>query len=281
MKHTHEIVNRGFVAPTEICPEEYVLGAGNIPEHELQPNGQWDDFLPIGSETQNRYVETYNCTSYGTLNVVEIIFRKKFKKEKDLSDRYLGSVAGTRPPGNSPHVVAEAMRKSGIVSESSLPYSPEIDTIDEYFSLGSRAKQLKSEGKKWLEIYDFRHEWVFTPGISLAEKKIRLMTALRYSPVGVSVLAWKERDGLYFKEAGEPDSHWTVLYGYVDGKYWKIYDSYDNTLKKLEWDYDFGFAKRYFVDAKVEDPEYYESNNLSPKKNWLSSFLEFFINLFS
>jgi hypothetical protein len=56
-----------------------------------------------------------------------------------------------------------------------------------------------------------------------------LMIGLQYSPLGVSVYAWERRpDGIYHKPKNAPgDTHWAVCYGYEDGKYWKIYDSYD------------------------------------------------------
>ena len=66
------------------------------------------------------------------------------------------------------------------------------------------------------------------------------MTALKYSPVGFSTYAWtKDENGLYYRPQGETDNHFVCVYGYEEGKYWKVFDSYfDNAqvLKKIRWD---------------------------------------------
>ena len=102
---------------------------------------------------------------------------------------------------------------------------------------------------------------------SLKQKQELLKIALRHSPLGVSVYAWAldDEDGLYFKN-GE-DNHWCVCFGYEDGKYWKIFDSYDNSIKHLKWDFDFGFVKKYYIIKKPEQ-----------KRNWLIDlFKRFFL----
>lgn len=81
-----------------------------------------------------------------------------------------------------------------------------------------------------------------------------LKDALRYSPIGISVYAWVQNaDSTYIKPQGAQDNHWCVLYGYEDGKSWHVFDSYDNTHKKLAWDFGFEMAKRYSI--KRRDPQ--------------------------
>ncbi len=81
------------------------------------------------------------------------------------------------------------------------------------------------------------------------------MEALKYSPLGVSVVAWRGRDGLFVKDKGEPDNHWTTVVAYKEGEYWLVADSYlvfDSPFKRLAWDYDFGSIKRYSLTPKIE-----------------------------
>ena len=96
------------------------------------------------------------------------------------------------------------------------------------------------------------------------------MSALRFSPIGVSVFAWvKDTDGLYYKPKGQRDNHFVTLYGYKEGEYWKIFDHYDDTIKRLKWDYDFGFAKRYYIKKRPEI-----------KEGWFIKWIKIIINFF-
>ena len=234
----------GFIEP-EIQEEDYILGDGMLVGEILQSNGQWDDYLP-DTEIQHQWgLETSNCTSYATLNAIEILLKRKYGGVHNYSERGLGIVAGTYPPGNDPHKVAEAVRKNGIIPDEVLPFSSNTDTLEEYYSPSPLTDSFVQRAKEWLFWYDFKHDYVFTKGEASDVKRKKIMEALKYSPLGVSVYAWAEENGLYTKLGN--DNHWTVLYGYKLGEYWKIYDSYDSTLKKLEWNYDFGIAKRYSI----------------------------------
>ena len=247
------IKNHGFIAPESIEPEEYILGGTEVSEEPIMPGGQWNDFLVV-KEIQLQYgIETFNCTGYGTTSAIEMLMNKVFGFEPNFSDRYTGTMAGTFPPGNTPHKVIENIRKvAGLIDEELMPFDKELKSVEEYYDNGLADKHW-SKGLGWLKKYTIKHKWVFRGGTNNQE---RLKRALTISPLGVSVLAWQERNGLYYKEEGQQDTHWTVLYGYVEGKYWKIFDSYDNTHKKLEWNYPFGYAKLYVI----------KKNDL--KRNW-------------
>jgi len=60
----------------KIEQDHYILGGGFIGTEELLPDGQWDAFLPP-EEIQNlNGNETQSCTSFGTLNCIEILMNK-------------------------------------------------------------------------------------------------------------------------------------------------------------------------------------------------------------
>ena len=245
--------NYGFQPPTE---EElkssqdagYVLG-GVIPKKVIQEDGQWDNFLPA-IEIQRDTYETSNCTAYGSTNLVEILFKKLFGEEKNYSERFTGIMAGTRPPGNNPHSVLETIRKKGLIGDSLLPLSG-AKTLEEYYTPDPMTSKFKRIGRDWLKNYTIKHEWVFMPSDSLETKKNNLKESLRFSPIGISVYAWL-RNGYYVKPANVRDNHWCVLYGYTDD-YWKIFDSYDSTHKKLDYDFNFEYAKRVFLSEAYNE----------------------------
>jgi hypothetical protein len=239
----------GFI-PDEIQEEDYVLGDGNLQGEILQDTGQWAMFLPKEEIQYRKGLETSNCTAYATLNCIEIIHKKRYGCETNYSERFTGILAGTYPPGNSPHKVAESIRKGGVVLEEKLPFSDDIKTIEQYYNPNPLPDELLETGRGWWKFwYTFKHEYVFRSTTPLSEKKKRLMEALKYSPLGVSVYAWAEDGSGKYVKFGS-DNHWTVLFGYQENEAWLVFDSYDKTIKRLHWDYDFGFAKRYHLVKK-------------------------------
>jgi len=95
--------------------------------------------------------------------------------------------------------------------------------------------------------------------IALEEKQKRMMMALKTSPLGVSVCAWRKQGDVYVKSKNERDNHWTVcVVGYVKDKYWLIADTYiddGEPIKKLSWDYPFSYCKRYSIELKPMQPK--------------------------
>ena len=272
--------NQGFIKP-KVTKDQYQrgqLGRGEV----LMPGSHgWEAYLPQ-LERQNQYFETMHCTVYNTLNPIEALAKKKFGEDWDKSERYTGVLGGLSPQGGSPHSVAEAIRKFGTIQQSSLPWTPDLNTFREYSSHRPMTQDKLDEGRAWLRNYTFGHEWIVSYGRSklataiyqlgesfnLVSTPEALKDALQYSPLGISVLAWKfyqtgPNKGKAYKGRYETDNHWTVLYDYVEGDHWKVYDSYNNCFVKLEWNYPISFAKVYSLekaDYAEADAQYIREN---------------------
>ncbi|MDO8094416.1 MAG: hypothetical protein Q6360_13140 [Candidatus Brocadiales bacterium] len=247
----------GYIYEAPVINKDYVFGSAHSVETQkgaslvLQPDGQWDDYLPEKEYQFNQYFDTISCVSFTTLSCVEILFERQFGKEMNYSDRFLSKVSGTTKQGNSPQRPAETLRTGGIVEETLWPFSPNLKTWEEFMSDIPRGLFILA--KDFLKQYVFAHEYV----PSNAEK---MKDALTHSPLGVSVAAWfKGEDGFYYKPDGTSDSHFTIVYGYEDGKYWKCFDSYnvageDNSvLKKIKWNTPFEVVKRYGITENTEE----------------------------
>lgn len=245
--------NKGFLPPY-VEEEEYLFG--KLKPETLQEDGQWDNFLPP-FEPQKKNVETSNCTGFTTTSIIEMLLKRKYGEVKNFSDRALGIVAGTYPPGNTPSKVAEAARKKGLIEEPYLPFINDITNVDAYYSPNPLPAHLLRKMKQFLAVYDIGHEWVFTPFYKPEEKIFNLKETLKHSPVGVSVYAWFEDGKYYDKPPGARDNHFTILYGYEDKKYWKIFDSYKNEYKKLYWNYGFEFGKSFSIERKSADTKWW------------------------
>lgn len=263
----------GFIAPV-IEPDHYVLGVGLLPTEVLQADRNWKPFLVKQESQLGPFGDTFNCSAFGSLNPIEILHRRLFGVEINWSDRGLGIAAGTYPPGNDPHVVCETIRKVGVVKEESLPFDATCTTVDKYYSPKPLPAALLAECAGFVRDYRYNHEWVFSDRKTpLADKQRLLMEALQYSPLSVAVVGWKSRaNGLFYKSIGELDNHWVTLINVVEGQYWEVFDHVDQYVKRLEWDYDFGYSKRHVL-RKNDTTEAKQVNLLSTILEWLKDLL--------
>lgn len=242
-----DVKHVGFIAP-EITPDQYIFGAGNVGLAVIQEDGNWGPLLPI-EESQNKgKFETYNCTAFGTTNAIELLLYKLTGERHNYSDRWVGIIAGTKAPGNDPHKVAEAIRKYGLIPEEMLPFSDDLQTVDEYYSFkGANEEACYRAGREWLAKYDFKHEWTFTPGQPIVEQVQNMKVALKGSPQCVAVYAWAStQNDIYYKNG--PENHWTTVYNIDD--YMKVFDSYAPYKKNVE--HTLQFCKRYSITKKNE-----------------------------
>jgi len=244
-------MNRGFI-PDVIEPDHWTLGGGQLSGEPLQKDGQWHAYLPQ-IEIQRKYgVETSACVSFTLLNCIEILMARKYSVMPNFSERYTAILGNTTEYGAQPHVVAEGIRKNGVIAQGLLPFDETIARWEAFHSPKPMTQKYLEIGAQWLDRFVFEHDWVATRG-DVPRDTIR--DALKYSPLLVSVDAWHEKDGLYVKDKGVRDNHATTLYGYEDGKYWLVFDSYDNTYKRLAWDFDFTYIKRCTVRRNEENEQ--------------------------
>lgn len=247
--------------------DHYVLGGlTKIPKTVLQPDGNWSKHVPK-YEPQAESYETWGCTCWGTQNAIEMLFKRLYGYEPNFSERFNYILTHIREPGASPHDLAECVRKQGLIDAESLPVPP---TYEEFIQPDPMETKYIVKGQSFLNTYEFGHDWVFNSDfLSPEEKTALLKEALTFSPVGVSVTAWYEKDGLYY-DHGLPNTHWCVLIAFEprqDGDYPVIFDSYDHSIKVLDKDHNIMMAKRYYIGRRVR------------KDNWLMLLIKRLFNL--
>lgn len=243
------IQNHGYV-PEPVLPEHYVQGGYSKLEQGARLGSKaWARVLPDAEIQRRGAFDSKNCTGYATAAAIRILMRAQYGEDFNPSERVIAILAGTNEHGNGLHRVAETVRKQGLAPEELLPFTDDITSFKKYYAAPPKESILRALAE-WRAKWRFGHEWVFVMG-SLEEKAERMCAALETSPIVVSCLAWIEKNGLYIKKPGTPDTHVAVVYGYEPGQYWEVLDSYDNTHKRLAWDYDFGQAKRYTLDRNV------------------------------
>lgn len=166
----------------------------------------------------------------------------------NYSDRYIAILSGTTESGNSPHTVAETIRRYGLIDENQLPFDDTIKSWNDYYSPKPMEEKYFKLGNDFNLSFEFKHEWVFSQ--TEQSEKVRLIKeALKRSPVGMSVYAWgpQNENGVYQKMG--VSNHWVCCYGYNDLG-WKVFDSYDNTHKLYSFDADIEMAKLYYILPK-------------------------------
>lgn len=232
----------GLILPTPVYGKDYIQGSPiQLRGTPIREDGQWDAFLPP-FEKQKKSTETQACATFNTLACVEILQRAIFNGlDTEWSDRFTAKMSGTTKQGNDPHKVAETLRTKGCVYEEEWPFTDSM-TWDEFYAGIPMDIQLRGQ-IRFKRVYSFGHEYAKTDPESM-------MDALRYSPLGVDVDAWNEKNGIYYRKHGS--NHWVCIYGYKKGKYWKCYDSYDDFTKKIDWNFGFSVVKRYTLEKSVE-----------------------------
>lgn len=261
--------NYGFIKP-QFDRTQYILGQGMVPLKVLRQDGNWKTGLPV-KEHQYKGFETYNCTSFNTLNAIEQFMFVAFGEIVNYSDRFVGIMAGTKAPGNDPHLVMEAIRKYGLIPEDMLPFSDDIKNIDEYYSFkGANKEDCLKAGQEWLKKYSFFHEWVFHPdntGMPQEERIHNMKVALKYSPLCTAVYAWFTNDKGHYVRFGD-DNHWTSITS-ID-EFQNAFDSYEPFEKIVEQTV--FYCKRIHIERIAP--------KLSVKESWFIRIINFFKKIF-
>lgn len=234
--------------------------AGRLGGDEIiNPTGDYGDYLPI-FEPQSKNFDTMNCWVFGTLNSLETLHKFQYGEEKNWSDREVNIGAGGTTNGGQPRNAIEFAKNKGLIPEEMLPFSDDLKNWWQYHSPDPLTQNYLNEGIRWLKNYSVGYEYVKTQygwvqkfkNLFRGNNRDIIVEALKRSPLGVSVLAWQFRNGLAYKYSYQSDNHWIMLYGFEYGKYWKLYDHYNNMFIKAEWNYPFGFIIRYSLIKKNE-----------------------------
>jgi len=230
-------MNYGYIKSI-LDPNHWSFGGVTPPV--IQPDGKWKQFIPV-FESQDINFETYGCSCFGTTNCIEILIKQRTGNEYNMSDRFVYNIAGVNPPGHDPHDIAEKIRQYRDVDETTLPMT---STYQEYVTPRPVTSDLKNKALSFP--YQLNHYWLWTNSLSQIDRTTRIRNALKTSPLGVSVTAWFEENGVYV-DKGQPNCHWVALIEEAPGQGWWVYDSYEQDLKIISYDHNIEMAKGYMI----------------------------------
>lgn len=235
--------NHGYIEQV-IEPKDWVLGGVSaMPKVVERPDGQWGDFLPVLEIQRYGWGDSMACVSFSFLNALETLLKKR-GEQYNFSDRVLAKASGTTVNGNSMRKVADTARKFGLVEEGNWPASDTVSWQDFYKPLSAT---VVSTASMFAQGHKIQYETVFAYPEQMCE-------ALMYSPLQIAMYAYGEvKDGIYLNPGNKQSNHCVILFEYEFGKYWKIYDQYENKFKKLAWDYNISFIYRVNIEKTMPE----------------------------
>lgn len=227
---------------------DYVFGSGQLKGKVVRPDGDWRAYTPKYEGQRERGIETSACATFGTINCVETLMEEMgLGNDLDYSERFISLLSGTTRQGNSPTKVAETIRRYGLIPQAMMPFDDSIRSWDDFNSWkGADKEKCLAAGRQWLKRYGFGYDRVWSGDVSPEAKRRLMAEARRYSPLGVSVLAWVDEGGEYLKPEGGEDNHWCMSVAED-----VVVDTYEPNVKRLKPGYDHLIALRYSVAAKA------------------------------
>lgn len=208
--------------------ESHIFGNLNsVPFPVVQPDGDWSEYL-VAKEFQNlNNVEPYACVIFTLLNCIEILIKKKYGVERNYSDRFLAQAVNTRNGGCSPEDACEFLRKIGVPPQDVWPFDTTVDSTDKFFAKPNQS--IYEIAKEFTAEWDFMHKFV-------PSNHETITAALTCSPLLMSVYAWVEQNGIYYRPDNMGDVHATTLFYQRPGVFRRLFDSYDNpAIKDYRW----------------------------------------------
>lgn len=214
--------------------QDFRFGALSEDAIELNPSGDWTDYLPDKELQHFDWGDTLGCVTWSALNSLETLLKFKYGIDINMSDRFTAKMSGTTKNGNYLTKVGDSLRHDGFVLEENYP--SEATSWDDFYK--EISEEIIQGGKDNLKRFEIFYEWV---------SPFRLEEALKVAPIQIVVHAWERPvDGIY-QRTDKGLNHAVLLYNSTPD-YWEIYDHYDNTHKKLAKDFKIGYAFRYSIN---------------------------------
>lgn len=210
-----------------IQPEDFILGSSQSLDTKygteiLVPDGDWTPYLPPSENQSTNNGDTFACVSFGTTNAVELLARRVFDQNKNLSDRFLAKISNTIVgQGNSPKRVADTLRHNWTVNE---PEWPDVDTVEEYYA--DIPDNLKTLALARGAEFEFGYQYIPNNLASIKE-------ALKRSPVCAAVTAWTQQDDVYVRGSFS-ENHWITILSVLPNGNYKVFDSFPPFIKEVK-----------------------------------------------
>lgn len=245
-------IPQNFIYPS-IKEEDFIFGSGQLVGTPLREDGDWRDYLPPEEDQNIRGIESSACYIEASQHAIATIEEEQLGEvDNNYSARFNALLSDGTTVGGDPLKGGDSMRHDGLVPDSLMPFGDDIYSWDDFHSWkGVRESVVRAKGQEYLGKKILGYDIVCKKNEPVATKYIKLKQALQYSPCPVSVTAWYEKNGIYYKPEGMSDNHLTELVYIDENNHPYVRDTYAPYLKKLEANFNFDFAMRWAVEKKI------------------------------
>ena len=241
-------IKSNFVYPViKESDRTFGVSLGNI----INESGDWRNYLPEEESQVQNGVESSACYIESQQRAIATIQEEEFDvPNSNYSARFNALLSNGEENGGDPIRGAKSLKYDGLIPDETMSFK-DVRSWTEYHSWkGVDEKLCRQKGKEFLDRWDINFKIVSEREEPLETKYLSLKEALKRSPVPVSVCAWFERNGEYYKPIGKRDNHLTLAV-YVDDKdRIHVWDSYSPYTKILEAKTNFEFAMALVVKKK-------------------------------
>lgn len=187
---------------------DYVSGriGASLPYEVRVPDGNWEQYLPVGEIQRNSNTDLMACVSFSALNAIETQLRF-FGDERNLSDRFTAMMSGTTKQGNYLFRVVDSIRHDGVVLEEEYP-APENYNWDTYYT--APPIEIINRAKEFLGEYEVKYEWILNT-------KESMLHHIKHAPIQIVIFNHTHAVMSFYRE--EDIIHY--------------FDSYDPFIKKV------------------------------------------------
>lgn len=248
----NELVKTNFIYP-EIDETTRTFGSA-ITGKILRPDGDWRDSIPLDELQNVRGIESSACYIEAQQAAIATVEEFSFGElNNNYSARFNAKLSDGSEYGGDPIKGAMSIKHYGLIPDHMMPFGGEIESWDDFNSWkGVNEADCKWAGKKWKRKRDANFKVIAERHYPTEVKYRNLKEYLKRGPCPISVVAWFERDGKYYKPEGMRDNHLTEAVYLDEHNQIHVRDTYAPHAKILEANTDFDFAMVWFVDKKKE-----------------------------
>lgn len=241
-----------FIYP-EIKDEDYKFGSGELTGTPLRPDGDWRDYLPPEEDQNIRGIESSACYVEASQHAIATLEDEQFNESgNNYASRFNALLSNGTVTGGDPLKGGYSIHNDGLIPDAEMPFGDSITSWSDFHSWKGVSESLaRAMGKEYLNKKIVGYDIVCQRGEPVTTKYLKLRQALQYSPCPVSVTAWYENGGVYYKPEGLRDNHLVELV-YIDAdNHPYIRDTYAPYMKKLEANFNFDFGMRWSVEKQT------------------------------
>lgn len=245
------IPHKSFIYP-EIHKEDrrYAGIAGSI----INPSANWTKSLTPDEEQSQNGVEPSSCYVEASQATIAILKEYIYNiKDENYSARFNALLSGGTESGGDPLKGGYSIKKDGLIPQFMMDWQGVKSWLDYHSWKGVNKTECIDKGQEEAREWDKKYYILFEKDDPIEVKYNNIRQALKRSPVPISVYAWLEKDGKYYKPEGVDDTHLVVCIGITDNNELIVRDTYKPFIKTLAPNTNPDFGMYWIIRKKTPE----------------------------